>query len=92
MAETKTKTVQLHCCTYIRVHRSIPSPDLSAAAVLETTTILLNFSSAAVETKGESEPPTHRGTDGRICIDCTSIYYYCCKSFPVLLHDVMVGE
>ena len=34
---------------------------------------------------------THRGTDCRICIDCTSIYY-CCKSFPVLLHDVTVGE
>ena len=31
------------------------------------------------------------GTDCRICIDYTSIYY-CCKSFPVLLHDVMVGE
>ena len=30
-----------------------------------------------------------RGTDGRIHI-YTSIYY-CCKSFPVLLHDVMVG-
>ena len=35
---------------------------------------------------------TLRGTDCRICIDYTSIYYYCCKSFPVLLHDVMVGE
>ena len=34
---------------------------------------------------------THRGTDYRICINYTSIYY-CCKSFPVLLHDVMVGE
>ena len=32
---------------------------------------------------------THRGTDCRVCIDYTSIYY-CCKSFPVLLHDVMV--
>ena len=91
MAETKTKTVQLHCCTYIRVHRSIPSPDLSAAAVLETTTILLNFSSAAVETKAESEPPAHRGSDCRICVEYTSVYY-CCKYFPVLLHDVMVGE
>ena len=34
---------------------------------------------------------THRGTDCRVCIDYTSIYY-CCKSFPRLLHDVMVGE
>ena len=34
---------------------------------------------------------TPRGTDCRICIDYKSIYY-CCKSFPVLLHDVMVGE
>ena len=34
---------------------------------------------------------THRGSDCRKCIDYTSIYY-CCKSFPVLLHDVMVGE
>ena len=25
------------------------------------------------------------------CLLYTSIYY-CCKSFPVLLHDVMVGE
>ena len=34
---------------------------------------------------------THRGSDCRICVDYTSIYY-CCKSFPVLLHDVMVGK
>ena len=34
---------------------------------------------------------THRGSDCRICIDYTSIYY-CCKSFPVLLyHNVIVG-
>ena len=33
---------------------------------------------------------THHGSDCRICIDYTSVYY-CCKSFPVLLHDVMVG-
>ena len=31
------------------------------------------------------------GTVGRILGYTYSSIYYCCKSFPVLLHDVMVG-
>ena len=32
------------------------------------------------------------GTVGRILGYTYSSIYYCCKSFPVLLHDVMVGR
>ena len=87
---TERHRTRLACRRPGEAHRDIERGKVSSAA--RVACIARSACTSLDQNSNKYFFSEQSGTMGRILAYIyTSVYYYCCKSFPVLLHDVMVG-